>query len=51
MSLYLLDELREVLGDYSECSATHGKVTALFMRSDLLVIHLLLLLQVYRHHL
>lgn len=50
MSLYLLDELREVLSDNSEGSATHGKVIALFRLGSSLVTHLRLL-QVYRHHL
>lgn len=38
MSLYLLDELREVLGDNSEGSATHSKVIGLLLLSHVLVI-------------
>ena len=49
-SLYLLDELGEMLGDNSEGSATHGKVIVLLPLSILLVVQLLLP-QVYRHHL
>lgn len=49
MSTYLLDEVREVLSDDSERSAAHGKVIALFLLSDLLVVDALL--QVYLHSL
>lgn len=54
MSVYLLDELREVLGNNGEGSAAHGEVIALFLQSHLPVTHLLLLLlllQVYLHRL
>lgn len=51
VSLYLLDELREVLGDNGEGSAAHGEVIALFLQSHLPVTHLLLLIQMYLHRL
>lgn len=47
--IYLVDELREVLSDNSEGSATHSKVIVLFLLRNLLVIHPVL--QVYLHSL
>lgn len=50
MTVYLLDELREVLSDDSKGSAIHSKVIALFLLSTWLIMFLLLL-QVYLHRL
>ena len=47
--IYLVDELREVLSDNSEGSATHSKVIVLFLLRKLLIVHSVL--QVYLHSL